>query len=138
MGDDFFSNIIAALFPEKQISIPIRKKVREIPRGDIDYRFRIVTRMPRPYWQRRWIEDGNGNFTGFYDCKSGAVPGEIIRRYDGVYDYYVLNPPQGFIFHPKHFCFHKEGNNKWKVHFSKNPKDVSTGVLMIEQILNKC
>ena len=35
-------------------------------------------------------------------------------------------------------CFRHKGMGKYIIHFSKKPKDISSGIITVEQLLSEC
>lgn len=96
----------------------------------------LVKREEIPYWQeRKWKKKGetyNGYYRTMYESKKG-----LIINHSGFVDLYIFDPPSQLWKHPHWQCFRHRGGGKYLVHFGIKPKDVSSGIIEVERILNE-
>ena len=97
----------------------------------------MIHRRRMPYWKERGWERHNGCHRGFYRTRYGSWAGYIYPSYDGRHEFYVYNPPRELAFHPHWTCFTHQGENWFKIHFSKKPEDMSSGIMQIERMINE-
>lgn len=94
-----------------------------------------VTRQQIPYWQERgWKQQGN-HYTGNYQTRYGAFQGSAEQRGASYFRFYISHPPDQLARHSHWTCFISRGGNTYEVHLSRQPADVSSGILAIERIL---
>jgi hypothetical protein len=92
--------------------------------------------MERPYWkQSGWVRGWRGKHKGFYNTKYGSWRGEIDETYLGSHAFYIFSPPDVLKQSYHWACFSRKGLDKYSIHFSKNPKDMSAGILSVERLI---
>lgn len=88
-----------------------------------------------PYWQEQgWTRNGSG-YQGQYRTPYGRWKGMIVEEYSNSFSFYIFDPPQVIRTHSHWPCFMPRGYGKYFVHFSREPKDISTGIIYIEKIV---
>lgn len=88
-----------------------------------------------PYWQSNgWVKTKKG-YTGYYKTDFGKWWGLVQENYRGNYSFYILDPPDEVTNSEHGPCFFYLGDRAHFIHFSKKPKDVSSGILAIEKVI---
>ena len=89
------------------------------------------------YWQENgWHRVGN-QYRGFYQTKYGKWRGVIIENYRNNHYFCIFMPP-AILKKSSHWeCFVYRGDGLYLVHFSQKPKDISSGILTIEQLITE-
>lgn len=96
-----------------------------------------VERRQIPYWQERgWTQQGL-TFTGTYQTPYAAFHGQIQQHRGGHIDFLLYSPSREIQSHSHWVCFQHRGNDWYLVHMSKQPKDVSSGILTIERLITE-
>lgn len=96
-----------------------------------------VERRVIPYWQERgWTRDGN-RYTGSYRTVHGSFYGYADENSRGHFRFFVFQPPQQMERHSHWACFQNRGDGWYEVHMSRQPRDVSSGIMSIERILHE-
>ena len=96
-----------------------------------------VQRRPIPYWQERgWTRQGN-EYSGNYQTPYAAFQGWIEQESSGRSHFYVYNPSAEIRRHSHWTCFQHRGNDWFLVHMSREPKDVSSGIMTIEKLIRE-
>lgn len=95
-----------------------------------------VQKFERPYWQHNWRRNGD-DFVGKYVTRYGSWQGYIRKEYEGAYRFHIINPPSALMNHKHWHCFNKKGKGLYEAHFQKEPKDVSTGIIVIERLIRE-
>ena len=87
------------------------------------------------YWQENgWRKIGN-EYKGFFQTKYGKWRGVIIENYFKNHSFYIVTPPT-ILREGSHWsCFTHKGNGLYSIHFSHKPKDISSGILTVEQLI---
>ena len=84
-----------------------------------------VRRKPRPYWQERGWQRTGDVYEGYYQVDGRRYRG-WAEKTDGVFDFYVIDPP-------KHHCFFPRGNGRFWVHpRGEKPRTVTSGIMSVE------
>lgn len=103
-------------------------------------RMRMGDRIPKPtryYWQERgWKRDGHV-LTGEYRTDYGNVLGTISFEPTVGFRFYVHNPPKELRIHPYWPDFTLVGGDLYLLHFATDPKDIDSGIVAIEKLLNE-
>lgn len=86
------------------------------------------------YVERGWQLRGN-TLHGWYRTRRGAVEGRIERAFGDGARYFIINPPQKLLTGEHSSCFHQRGENRFEVHFSKKPADLTGGIMELERLL---
>lgn len=96
-----------------------------------------VQRRQIPYWHERgWARQDN-IYTGSYQTPYGAFQGWIEQQRSGHINFYLHNPSQEIQSHSHWTCFQHYGNNWYLVHMARQPKDVSSGIIIIERLITE-
>lgn len=96
----------------------------------------IVTRQEVPYWQEQGWFRNNGELRGYYETPYGRWRGKIEKVYSG-FDYYVHDPPYCLEDHSHWVCFQSRGDGWYLLHFSKEPRSISAGIIEMERIITE-
>lgn len=95
-----------------------------------------VYRRAIPYWQERgWVQKGD-YYTGNYQTPYGAFQGSA-RQISGRLEFALKNPPAELAAHGHWSCFREMRDGWYSVHMSIRPKDLSAGIMAIEQLLRE-
>ena len=96
-----------------------------------------VQRRQIPYWQERsWTLQGN-TYTGNYQTQFDLFWGQIVEHRGGRIDFMLYSPSEEIRRHSHWACFQHRGNDWFAVHMSRQPKDVSSGILAIERLITE-
>jgi len=96
-----------------------------------------VERRVRPYWEERgWTQQGR-QYTGNYQTPYAAFQGWIEQDRSGKIHFYLYRPSDEIRRHSHWTCFQARGSDWFKVHMGKEPKDVSSGIMTIEQLIRE-
>lgn len=96
-----------------------------------------VQRRQIPYWQERgWTRQGN-IYTGSYQSPYGAFWGQIEQHRGGQIDFLLYNPSEQIQRHSHWVCFQHRGNDWYLVHMAKAPRDVSSGIIIVERLITE-
>ena len=97
-----------------------------------------VFRRELPYWRERgWVCEGNV-YHGVYQTPFGGFQGLVEDRGWGKdLRFYMFNPPRAVRRSSHWACFSPRGEKGFHVHMGVRPKDVSSGILTIEQLLSE-
>lgn len=89
------------------------------------------------YWQENgWRKIGN-EYRGFFQTKFGKWRGVIAENYRNDHSFYIVTPP-AILRESSHWeCFTHKGNGLYSIHFSHKPKDISSGILRVEQLITE-
>lgn len=94
-----------------------------------------IRRRQLPYWQERGWRHVGGTFTGTYQTPHGSFLGLIEDHGQNNFRFYIVDPPPA-LQHTAHWgCFLPRGNNRYQVHMSRRPNDVSAGIITIERLI---
>jgi hypothetical protein len=96
-----------------------------------------VLRREIPYWRERgWTRDGT-HYTGSYQTPHAAFQGWIEEEWSGNVNFYLYSPSPQIQRHSHWTCFAPRGSDWYLVHMARRPKDVSSGILTIEQLIRE-
>ena len=96
-----------------------------------------IRRGEIPYWQERgWRQEGK-IYCGTYKTAYGSFLGKIEHVYSGYFRLYIFDPPLQLQNHSHWVCFQKKGDNSYRIHMSRMPADVGSGILVVERILTE-
>lgn len=88
-----------------------------------------------PYWQENgWVKTKKG-YKGNYKTNYGKWRGFIQDNYKSNYSFYILDPPAEVKRSAHGPCFFYLGDGIHFVHFSKKPRDASSGIMTIEKVI---
>jgi hypothetical protein len=117
-------------------TIPNSEMVKLIPQ-ELQRKSVTVSRRKIPYWQENgWERDGD-HYWGCYKTPYGKWAGTVVRTHKKHFKYYIQDPPPELKEHSHWVCFSCKGDDLYHIHFSKKPKDVSSGILAIESIISE-
>ena len=96
-----------------------------------------IKRSQIPYWQERgWRQDGR-TYRGTYKTPYGSFVGRIEQIRPGNFRLYIFDPPRDVRRHRHWTCFQSQGDGRYRIHMSRMPDDVSSGILAIERLLTE-
>jgi hypothetical protein len=96
-----------------------------------------VRRQEIPYWQERgWIREGN-QYTGLYQTRHASFHGWIEEKLFGHMEFRLYNPSREIRNHSHWVCFAPRGEDWYMIHMARRPKDVSSGILTIERLIQE-
>ena len=96
-----------------------------------------VQRRQIPYWQERgWTPEGNA-YTGNYQTPYAAFQGWIEQESSGRSHFYIYHPSDEIRRHSHWTCFQHRGNDWYLVHMSREPRDISSGIMTIEKLIRE-
>jgi hypothetical protein len=96
-----------------------------------------IKRGALPYWQERgWRHDGR-SYRGTYKTAYGSFIGRIDQVRPGNFRLYIFDPPPELRNHGHWTCFQRQGDKSYRIHMSRMPQDVSSGILAIERLLTE-
>ena len=94
-----------------------------------------VQRRQIPYWQERgWTHKGS-TYNGSYQTPYGAFWGQIEEHRGGHIDFMLYMPSMEIQRHSHWTCFQHNGNDWYTIHMARKPKDVSSGIMVIERLI---
>ena len=96
-----------------------------------------VRANPLPYHKERGWRKNAMIHRGYYRCRSGAYQGEIEKRDNGVYKFYIINPPIEVLNGSHKACFTSNGNNRFHIHFGTNSNNLDSGIMAVERLLSQ-
>ena len=96
-----------------------------------------ILRREIPYWREHgWTRDGNG-YSGSYQTPYAAFKGWIEEERSGRFTFFLYNPSHQIRTHSHWICFAPRGSDWYMVHMERRPKDVSSGIITIEQLIRE-
>jgi hypothetical protein len=96
-----------------------------------------IERRQIPYWQERgWNRNGN-TYTGSYQTRYGAFWGEITQHSGNDIDFFLYQPSDEIRSCGHWACFQHRGNEWYLVHMGRRPRDVSSGIMVIERLITE-
>ena len=90
-----------------------------------------------PYWKEKYWKKVGSAYRGFYKPDEGAWRGNIEENFPGNYSFYIFQPPDALKKGDHWACFTNKGMGKYSIHFSKNPKDISSGIMTVERLISE-
>jgi len=110
-----------------KIKVIHHKKAVQVIGTDKDY----------PYWKENgWVRVRNG-YQGYYKTDYGKWRGLIQENYKGNYSFFIIDPPEKIMKSTHGPCFFDLGDEVHTVHFDKAPKDVSSGIVIVEKTISQ-
>lgn len=94
-----------------------------------------IRRREMPYWQERGWRQAGGMFTGAYQTPHGSFLGQIEDQGRNYFRFYIVDPPEALRRTSHWACFLPRGNNRYQVHMSRRPNDISSGIMTIERLI---
>lgn len=96
-----------------------------------------VARRQIPYWQERgWTLEGNA-YKGNYQTPYAAFQGWIERQNSGRFNFYLNRPSDEIRRHSHWTCFQHRGDDWYLIHMSREPRDMSSGIMTIEKLIRE-
>jgi hypothetical protein len=96
-----------------------------------------IKRSEIPYWRERgWRQEGR-TYLGTYKTAYGSFIGRIDEVRPRTFRLYIFDPPKDVRKHGHWTCFQRQGNGSFRIHMSRMPEDVSSGILSIERLLTE-
>ena len=96
-----------------------------------------VQRRQIPYWQEHGWTRQRDMYSGSYQTPYSAFWGQIIEHRGGHIDFLLYNPSQEIRGHSHWTCFQHRGNDWYLIHMSREPKDISSGIITIEKLIKE-
>ena len=96
-----------------------------------------VERRIIPYWQEKgWARKGN-QYHGNYQTARAVFCGYIAEQRSGYFEFFLYSPSDQIRRHSHWSCFVDRGGGWYLVHMSRQPKDLSSGILTIERLISE-
>lgn len=93
------------------------------------------TRNTQPFYvERGWQLRGN-MLCGWYRTRYGSYEGRIENPFSSSARYSIIDPPNKLLHGPHSPCFTQRDGNRFEVHFSRPPSDVTGGILTVEHTI---
>ncbi len=89
-----------------------------------------------PYWKENGWRRFNGEYAGHFVSDFGRWRGVINESYLGKFNFYIFDPPKELLKGSHKACFTYKGNSRYFIHFSKKPRDVSSGIITVEKLIS--
>jgi hypothetical protein len=119
--------------------MPIQQEISRLLQKLLPAKRRAVKRSSASYLQEQgWKLTGSGasaRWDGFYRSRFGSYKGRIVPTTPP--QFIIYKPPAQLRRHPHWSCFSSRGNDWYGVHFSRVPKDLSSGIMRIERIIHE-
>ena len=97
----------------------------------------LVERRQIPYWQERgWVRQGN-SYRGNYQTSHAAFVGHIVTHAGGHLEFFLYSPSDEIRIHSHWTCFVDRRDGWYLVHMARQPRDVGSGILAIEHLINE-
>lgn len=90
----------------------------------------------KPYWKEKHWQKWGSAYRGFFFTNQGAWKGHIEENFPGNYSFYIFHPPDALKKSNHWACFTNKGMGKYSIHFSKKPKDISSGIMEVERLIS--
>ncbi|MDP2938507.1 MAG: hypothetical protein Q8O13_00260 [Candidatus Omnitrophota bacterium] len=89
------------------------------------------------YWQKNgWGREKN-EYKGYFKTKYGKWRGLVREIFAGEYLVYIFKPPSALEYSTHWECFISKGNGLYLVHFSQKPRDVSSAIMAVEEVISE-
>lgn len=95
-----------------------------------------VERQVQEYWKKQGWTRRNGSYRGYYRTPAKSFKGEIKKNGRG-FEFFIFRLPKAVKSGGHGSCFQHLGGGKYWIHFSKNPRDLSGGIITVERILRE-
>ena len=90
-----------------------------------------------PYWKENgWVKVKNG-YQGYYKTDYGRWRGFVQENYKGNYSFFIIDPPEEVMKSTHGPCFFDLGDEIHTVHFNEAPKDMSSGIVVVEKTISQ-
>jgi hypothetical protein len=91
----------------------------------------------KAYWQKNgWVREKN-EYKGYFKTRYGKWRGLIREVFTGEYFVYIFNPPMVLEDSTHWECFIYKGKETYLVHFSQKPRDVSSAIMAVEEVISE-
>ncbi len=121
--------------PQSPRRVRSRPRVKEITLDG--KRVKVVERKEIPYWQERGWKPSDDLFEGYFRTRYGSWRGKAEVSPAGNVKMYICEPPKQLKEHDHWVCFNKRPKGWYFIHTVGRLKDVSAGIMQVEQILNE-
>ena len=91
----------------------------------------------QPYWKESGWKELADAYTGQFITDYGRWRGLIHKTYFGNHAFYIFDPPEALRKSDHWTCFGNKGKGKYSIHFSRKPRDLSSGIITIEQLISE-
>lgn len=127
---------IPALPDPKVQVLPLNSQVAQRKKQNkaIDVR-KVVRPSPLPYHLEKGWQKNARVYQGYYRCRLGAFRGQIEKRFNGDYKFYIFDPPEAVLTGSHKACFTNVGAGRYHVHFGVNSGDLDSGIMAVERLL---
>lgn len=96
-----------------------------------------INRREIPYWQERgWKRNGNV-YRGTYQTNYGSFIGRVEQVRPGNFRLYIFDPPPELRRHGHWTCFQPRPDGSYRIHMSRMPDDIGSGILTVERLLTE-
>jgi hypothetical protein len=98
-----------------------------------------IERSARPYYEEQGWQFGRGGWfstpklTGYYRTPFGSFKGEATDSLT----FFIFDPPEELKSHSHWVCFSYRGGGKYFIHFRVRPKDIDSGIMQVERMINE-
>jgi hypothetical protein len=90
----------------------------------------------KEYWQEQgWIRRSD-EYKGYFRTELGEWRG-LIKGCPGEFEVLIFQPPKFLKDSSHEACFLYKGNGWYKVHYPRVPKDVSSAILAVENVIHE-
>jgi hypothetical protein len=97
----------------------------------------IGTDKDYPYWKENgWVRVRNG-YQGYYKTDYGRWKGFVQENYKSNYSFFIVDPPEKVMKSTHGPCFFDLGDEIHTVHFNEAPKDLSSGIVIVEKTISQ-
>lgn len=90
-----------------------------------------------PYHVERGWRKNASVHQGYFRCRLGAFKGEVEKRCNGDYKFYIFNPPDEVLTGSHKACFTPHGNGRFHIHFGTNSNNLDSGIMAVERLLSQ-
>ncbi|MEE9615046.1 MAG: hypothetical protein V3W31_08910 [Thermodesulfobacteriota bacterium] len=90
-----------------------------------------------PYWKESGWKESVDAYRGHFITDYGRWRGVIHKSFFGNYAFYIFDPPEALRNSDHWPCFTNKGKGKYSIHFSKKPDDISSGIMIVEQLISE-
>ena len=93
--------------------------------------------IEHPYWQESGWRKVGDEYRGKFVTDEGAWRGNIKEHFFGSCSFFIMDPPDALRRSGHWPCFTNKGKGKYLIHFSRKPKDISSGIMTVEQLISE-
>ena len=91
----------------------------------------------KSYWQKNGWEKERNEYKGYFKTKYGKWRGLVREVFSGEYLVYIFKPPSALEYSTHWECFISKGNGLYLIHFSQKPRDVSSAIMAVEEVISE-